>query len=728
MTIGISEEHLALHDSARRWVETHADISVARAAMEGDPAARPPFWDDLVKMGWLGLHLPEQYGGEDYGLAELAVVLEELGRVCAPGPFLPTVMASAVIDAIGTDEQKARWLPGLADGSTTGAVALGSGLQCEARDDDIEVLGELRPVLGGMGADLLVVPLPTGQGFVWGVLDASQFHMAALPGVDTTRSVAVVAIDRQHIARDQQLHGEDPSDHMRYGDRMRSLAASLIAAECVGGAAWCVDTAAEYAKVRVQFGRPIGQFQAVKHRCTDMLLRLELARAAAWDAARGGDVEQQHLAQSVAAMIAGNAFFDNAKDCIQVLGGIGYTWEHDAHIYLKRALSLHQLLDTHPSFTQRIVDLALSGTRRTFRVELPAESASYRSEVRRFLEDLRTHDKSEWNARIAESGYQVPYWPAPWGRDAGAVEQVVIDQEFTEGRVRRPHLQVGAWVLPTLIAHGNAQQRDRWIGPTMRGEIMWCQLFSEPGAGSDLASLTTRAEKADGGWSLTGQKVWTTMAHIADWGICLARTEPNAPKHNGITCFIVDMKAPGIDVRPLKELTGAEMFNEVFFDGAFVPDDCVVGEVNHGWEAGRTTLANERVSMGSGSSFGPGVESILELANRRRRYELDTELGPLLAEAHAIAVMALRTTLRALAGAKPGPEASVRKLIGVEHEQRVQEVGLALLGPDAAVDDGEAKAWIGGFLGNRALSIAGGTSDVQRNIIAERLLGLPKDP
>ncbi len=207
-----------------------------------------------------------------------------------------------------------------------------------------------------------------------------------------------------------------------------------------------------------------------------------------------------------------------------MLGGIGYTWEHDAHLYLKRALALHQLLDTHPAFNQRIVDLALGGTRRTFSVELPDEAETYRAEVRAFLEDLRTRDKAEWNARIAESGYQVPYWPAPWGREAGAVEQVVIDQEFTAARVRRPHLQVGAWVLPTLIAHGNAEQQERWIGPTMRGEIMWCQLFSEPGAGSDLASLTTRAERVDGGWSLTGQKVWTTMAHIADWGICLART------------------------------------------------------------------------------------------------------------------------------------------------------------------------------------------------------------
>ena len=163
----------------------------------------------------------------------------------------------------------------------------------------------------------------------------------------------------------------------------------------------------------------------------------------------------------------------------------------------------------------------------------------------------------------------------------------------------------------------------------------------------------------------------------------------------------------------------------------FVPDDCVVGEVDGGWEAGRTTLANERVSMGSGSSFGPGVESILAMVSGRDDRDVVEKLvdvGSLVADAHAISAMALRTTLRALAGAKPGPEASVRKLIGVEHEQHVQEVGLALLGAEAAVDDGEAKAWIGGFLGNRALSIAGGTSDVQRNIIAERLLGLPKDP
>ena len=310
-----------------------------------------------------------------------------------------------------------------------------------------------------------------------------------------------------------------------------------------------------------------------------------------------------------------------------------------------------------------------------------------------------------------------------------------FDEEFATARLRRPHLQVGAWVLPTLIAHGSPAQQERWIPGTLRGEISWCQMFSEPGAGSDLASLTTRAERTDGGWLLSGQKVWTTLAHQADFAICLARTSPDKPKHDGITCFIVDMATPGLDIRPLRELTGHEMFNEVFLDGVFVPDDAVVGGVDHGWKAARTTLENERVSMGSGSSFGPGVENVLRLAlagstqvDGSSLGPLDAdELGRLLAEGQSLAVLGLRTTLRALTGAEPGPESSVRKLLGVEHEQRVQEAGLAHLGPQGAAADGEAAMWIAGFLGNRCLTIAGGTSEVQRNVIAERLLGLPRD-
>jgi alkylation response protein AidB-like acyl-CoA dehydrogenase len=219
------------------------------------------------------------------------------------------------------------------------------------------------------------------------------------------------------------------------------------------------------------------------------------------------------------------------------------------------------------------------------------------------------------------------------------------------------------------------------------------------------------------------------MAVDADWGICLARTNRQAPKHLGITYFVVDMKSRGIDIRPLREMTGLAMFNEVFLDDVFVPHDCVIGEVDGGWPLARTTLANERVAMGSGSSFGGGIEALLALASVTELGPVATDgLGALLAEAQSVALLGLRSTYRSLAGAKPGPEASVRKLLGVEHEQRVQEMGMALYGADGAVLDGKAQRWEEGFLSTRCLTIAGGTSEVQRNVIAERILGQPRDP
>jgi alkylation response protein AidB-like acyl-CoA dehydrogenase len=355
-----------------------------------------------------------------------------------------------------------------------------------------------------------------------------------------------------------------------------------------------------------------------------------------------------------------------------------------------------------------------------------------RDELRAFLAELKDLDGQERRNRLAEAGYVVPNWPRPWGRDADALEQLVIADEMRAAKVRLPSIAVGAWALPNLIVYGTPEQQERWIMPTLRGEIAWCQLFSEPGAGSDLASLTTRATRIEGGWLLNGQKVWTSMAREADWGICLARTDPDAPKHAGISCFMLDMQTPGIDIRPLRELTGEAWFNEVFFNDVFVPDDCLVGAEHDGWRAARTTLANERVFMGSGSSIGYGVEGLLRLLRETGAVESEValdEVGGFVCEAHALAVLGFRLTLKALAGADPsGSEAAVRKLLGAEHDQRVQEVGLEMLGPAGVIPDGDANMWVHGFLFNRCLTIAGGTTDVQRNVIAERLLGLPRDP
>ncbi len=542
----------------------------------------------------------------------------------------------------------------------------------------MKVSGTLRPVLSGHLASLLVA----NAGGTWVVLPADAFEARELDSIDLTRRVAEITVAGATIPPHRQLP-DLPTQ------TVRDLAAVLFSADAVGGSQWCVQTASEYAKDRRQFGRPIGQFQGVKHRCANMLGRTELARVATWDAARAvGDADTESFAAAAAASLSVGGFFQTAKDCVQTLGGIGFTWEHDAHVYLRRATATRALLGTSSTWQERSARLALEGAKRRLSVDLPVEAEAHREELRTLVTELSGLDHVEQRRRVADEGFISPQWPRPWGRDADALEQLVIDDEFRRAKMIRPNIAVGGWALPPLMVYGTEEQQQRWIPPTLRGEIEWCQLFSEPGAGSDLASLTTRAERVEGGWLVSGQKVWTSMAERAHWGILLARTDPEAPKHEGISFFMLDMKTPGIDVRPLRELTGMAMFNEVFLDEVFVPDDCLVGAEHDGWRATRTSLANERVSMGSGSTIGAGIRGILDIVRTTGREddtEVLAEVGGLVARGYALAVLGFRLTLSALTGADPsGSEASVKKLLGVEHDQKVQEVGLGLLAGEGA--------------------------------------------
>jgi alkylation response protein AidB-like acyl-CoA dehydrogenase len=703
MSIGLTDDHEALAETVRGWVASVVGDRGRREGIEGDRSPRPPYWNQMVEMGWPVLHAPEELGGQGFTIADLAVVLEETGRAGVPGPFLPTALAVAVLIEADPSPARDAAVRAIAEGATA-AVAFA----VEADPDP----GEHHNVLGGEDIDFFIAPV----GGEWTLFSGDAVEIGAPAGVDLVRPVVTVS-----------TKGAVGTVLGLSTSRVRDLAVLLLCGEAVGVAAWCVDTAATYAKDRVQFGRPIGQFQGVKHRCADMLASLELARAVTWDAARGGDPDEAHLAISCAASIVPDLVVGVAKDCIQVLGGIGFTWEHDAHLYLRRALATRALLPAAATTRTEVCALVRAGVARELPVELPAEAEAIRPAVAEWIADLKSRPKDEWNRRIADEGYLVPHWPSPWGRGASAVEQVVIDQEFRAAGIRRPHLQVAAWALPTLIAHGTDAQQARWVGPSLRQEITWCQLFSEPEAGSDLASLRMRAVRDGDGWRLTGQKVWTSMAHTADWGICLARTSPDKPNHDGITCFFVDMASVGIEIRPLREINGDAWFNEVFFDDVFVPDDCVIGEVDDGWRAGRTTLANERVSMGAGASIGAGVSALVALLGDSSSPHEQARVGELVARDAALAALRRRLTIRSLAGADAGPEASVVKLLGVIHDQDVQEAGMEMFGPDAAAATGPAASWVSSFLWNRSLTIAGGTSEVQRNVIGERLLGLPRD-
>jgi alkylation response protein AidB-like acyl-CoA dehydrogenase len=701
MSIGVSADHAALAATVRRWADAEVGTAGRREGLGRDEQAGLSRWDEMVAMGWPVLHAPAELGGQGFGVADLAVVLEETGRAGVPGPLLPTALAVAVLVDSEGDDARREWIPRVAGGETLAVAFSGPP------DGPVH-----RNVVGASGAAAVIVPAGDG----WRIVPAESFVCGPSRGVDLVRGVADVTVE------------PNTGQELRVGTgRVVDLATLLFSSEAVGIAAWCVDVAAEHARNRIQFGRPIGQFQGVKHRCADMLASLELARAAVWDACRGGQRDEQRLAIAGVGALVPDAVVDVAKDCIQVLGGIGFTWEHDAHLYLRRAIATRALL---PSTVERAVAtrrLVAEGIVRSLPVELPPRAEELRPAVREWLTVLKAQPREEWNRRVADDGYLVPHWPAPWGLGASAVEQVVIDQEFRAAGVRRPHLQVAAWALPTLIAHGTDDQQERWVGPSLRQEIMWCQLFSEPEAGSDLASLRMKAVRDGDGWRLTGQKVWTSMAHTAHWGICLARTAPDRPNHDGITCFFVDMSSDGIDVRPLREINGDAWFNEVFFDDVFVPDDCVIGEVNDGWRAGRTTLANERVSMGSGASIGAGVMALAALLDETPSPHDEAAVGRLLAREAALTALRNRMTIRSLSGADAGPEASIVKLLGVIHDQDVQEAGVELFGPDAAAAAGDAAGWVSSFLWNRSLTIAGGTSEVQRNVIGERLLGLPRD-
>jgi alkylation response protein AidB-like acyl-CoA dehydrogenase len=355
-------------------------------------------------------------------------------------------------------------------------------------------------------------------------------------------------------------------------------------------------------------------------------------------------------------------------------------------------------------------------------VSLSPEVGADRPSVRAIVEEIAALPAERQRARLADTGLLAPHWPAPYGRDASPGQQLLIDEELRRAGLHRPDLVIGGWAVPTLLQHGTPEQIDRFAVPTLRGELTWCQLFSEPEAGSDLAGLRTRAERVPGGWRLTGQKVWTSLAQHADWGICLARTDPDAPKHRGISYFLVDMRSPGIEIRPLREITGEAMFNEVFLDAVPVPDDCVVGPVHGGWALARTTLANERVAMGGGSSLGEAVERLLAGAS-----DPDEGLGELVARGLALSLLELRATLRRLDGQDPGPESSVRKLIGVAHRQQVAEAALELTGPDGAAADGDRAELVHQFLVSRCLSIAGGTTQVLSTLAGERILRLPRE-
>lgn len=713
MPLAITEDHRALAEVAAAMVAGRAGPAGARRILLDREKndrwwSTDGLWKEMVSTGWLGLHIEERFDGQGYGLPELTIVLEQLGRAAVAGPFLPTVAVSAVIAEAGTDGQRERWLPRLVSGD----VIAGIGTDGGAVVRDSAVTAAAVPALAESGADLFL--LPAGDDLV--LLAAGEgVSVRTIESVDRLLApVVVLGLNSAPVL--EILPGAA-------GTATRILRL-LAAAEAVGGLSACTEMATAYAAGREQFGRPIGSFQAVKHHCANMLVDTELAVAATWDAARADGAEAE-LAATMAAGHALTAYQRVALQNVQVHGGIGYTWEHSAHLYIRRATVLQSFAGDQDALRDKVIALQRDGVRRRQSVDLPEGAEQYRQAALDFRAELEAADADDHQRLWARSGYLQPHWPTPYGRAADSVEQLII--EDTLDGLDKPSLGLGEWVVPTLLQHGSSEQVERLIWPSLEGDLRWCQLFSEPGAGSDAAAVATKARRVDGGWVVNGQKVWTSDAVNCQRGLATVRTDPNVRKHKGITAMIIDLADPAVRIRPLTEITGETLFNEVFFDDVFVSDRDVVGGVNDGWSVAMAAFGNERVSIGGGS-VTMTAGALLDLLARHRPGDtgIAREVGALLIESYTLATLNLRQAARAVFDAGPGVEGNIAKLFGAEHAQRVAELALRIA--DRAILVGEEPDVVHDYLFSRCLTIAGGTSEIVRNLVAERILGLPRDP
>jgi 3-oxochol-4-en-24-oyl-CoA dehydrogenase len=773
MTALSAEERQELAQSVRSACERLASEDRVRAVAYGDGGGGGAdghsgfdtvLWDVLCnQVGVAAIALPEHLGGAGYGASALGVVAHELGRALAPVPFVSsTVLATGLLlDLTEQDPDADKRLKGLIEGRRTAAAALtGDGglwrpsavtLRAAHTADGWRVDGAVRHVLGGAAADDLVVVAiaEDGEPAVFLLDPAVDGVVAEAERVlDGTRPMATITLSS---APGLRLSGDGPLGDVV--DRNVDIALAVLSAEQVGACERVLEIATDYARTREQFGRRIGSFQAVKHKCADMLVDLEWARSASQAALEAlddaaGSARGADWRASMAKAVCSEALRNAAKANVQIHGGIGFTWEDSAHLYFRRARTDEVVLGSPGQHWDRLSALDPS-------TQLPASPGiqkepkdlrnvdALRAEIRAFLDNapkpagLRnygptpTADDVEpgrtWHRYLADHGYASLHWPREFGGAAASVTYLaVFAEECARADVPRQLNITGADLVgPVLIKFGSREQKDRYLEPIRLGDDVWCQLFSEPGAGSDLAGVRTRAERTVTGWRIDGQKVWSSAAASARFGLLLARTGPD--KHRDLSMFVVPMDIPGVTVRPLTQMDGESKFNEVFFDGAELDEAALIGEVGQGWTVAMVTLGRERLTLGSQAvAMFRLHERMVDAA--RDRDLLDPVLSRSMTRLWARMWLLRYTWQRAIdSGDLTSPAFSVLKLMTSETDQDLGDMATEVLGIDACVDPADDEL-VHHMLVGRAQTILGGTSEIQRNILGERVLGLPKEP
>lgn len=736
MTVALTPEQRDLAGAVAQFAARRAPIASTRAAFDALAQGRlPTWWDEFTTNGFHAVHLPERYGGQGGELLDAACVLEAAGKMALAGPLLPTVTAGAVALLADPSPTTDALLTRLATG-VPGALVLpqDGNLSVRADGDGWLVSGASEVTAGICSAGVALVGARTDDGdTVWLAVDTTEPSATVEPvaGTDLLTDLGVLRLAEHRVA--DALPGIDD-------DRALFTAVALTACVAAGIAQWCVEAATEHLRTREQFGAPIGTFQALQHNAAMLLVNTELASAAAWDAVRaaGESVEQHAMAASGAALMAVIGCPDLVLDTLTMFGAIGFTWEHDLHLYWRRATSLAGSIGTRSSWARRLGAATTTQTR-SFAVDLGDAEAGFRSRVAAILDaaaaqrndgpgrqgDYEHFATGPQRTTIADAGLTAPQWPAPWGLDATPLQQLIIDEEFGKRpALVRPSLGIAEWILPSVIRAGSPALQEKLIPATQRGELAWCQLFSEPGAGSDLAALATRATKVDGGWRINGHKIWTSSAQRADYGALLARTDPTARKHRGIGYFIVDMRSEGIEVAPIRQASGDTDFNEVFLTDVFVPDEMLLGEPTGGWGLAIATMAEERSAI-SGYVQYDRAAALRRLATTPGQEDMLRELGELDAYAHAIKALGVRETLRLLDGENSPATSSIAKVAMNVLLRRTFTATLGSTDRLAMVATSEPSV-VEPYLRVPAELIGGGTKEIQLNIIAQMILGLPR--
>jgi alkylation response protein AidB-like acyl-CoA dehydrogenase len=732
MVLAITSEQEQLVDAVTRFADRHAPIDKTRASV--DSIARgelPSWWEEFTAAGFHAVHLPEDVGGQGGGLADMACVIEAAAAALLPGPLLSTVTASAVADLADAPELMAE----LAAGATA-AVVLPEHSDVRATPDGEgwRLTGATQSTLGISVAQRVLLTAHTVDGELWFAVEASSDGVTVTAQQGTDLCTDVGELQLTDVAA-TPLTGIDTA-------RARCVVVALTACATAGTVRRCAEAATDYIRTREQFGRPVGAFQALQHKAAVLRVNTELAAAAAWDAVRANDesLEQHRLAAASAGLMAIATGPDLVLDSMLMFGAIGYTWEHDAHLYWRRATSLAASLGPTTRWSREVGEVSRS-IKRSTALNLGDVESDFRKQVATTLDQAATlineHPAEDSRAPglatgtqrdlLADAGLVAPQLPAPWGIEASAVQQVIISEEFEKrSELVKPSLGIAEWILPTILTFGSDLQRERFAEPILRGTVQWCQLFSEPGAGSDLASLTTRAVKVDGGWLVNGHKIWTSSAHRAQFGAMLARTDPDAPKHRGIGYFLVDMSWPGIEVCPITQASGNADFNEVFLTDVFVPDDMLVGEPDGGWNLAVATMAVERTAIGNYVTIdrsGP-LRQIANVEGSEQDAALRA-LGDVEAFTTAIKAMVLRETLRLVQGQSPGATSSIAKYAMVLLLRRAWTATLALTGRTAMLAHSDPPV-VQPYLWMPSELLGGGTPEIQLTVIASMILGLPR--